>query len=189
MHPSTQSSFPHVLSQRSGSIIAIGAVFTALGIFAIVLPAAATLAVELLIGWLLLVSGISGLVFSWHMRVRSDWWMTGLVAALTTVLGLIFLLSPRTGIASLTLLIVALFLVEGVFTVAWAFRLRGVTATWSWIALSGAMSIVVALLIWSGWPGSSAWAIGLLVGINFLSTGVSILMLGLALRALRNPRG
>lgn len=161
-------------------ILVYGLIFTVLGILAIVVPAAATLATELLVAWLLIFSGAAGLIFSWNIRAAFDWWYTALLFLLTLVLGLIFLFFPAAGIATLTLLLVALFLVEGVVSLLLAFRVRSHIANWGWLLFSGVASLLIALIILSGWPGSAAWAIGLLVGINLLSTGIALIMLSLA---------
>lgn len=172
------------LARQWKGILINGIVFTLLGVIAIILPGAATLATELLVGWLLLLGGIAGLYYSWNMRNTDGWWQTGLIFLLTTLLGLLFLLFPAVGITTLTLLLISLFFVEGVLSLLYAWRLREETRAWGWLVFSGVCSLLVALIILSGWPGSSIWAIGLLVGINLLSSGISLIVVALSARKL-----
>jgi uncharacterized membrane protein HdeD (DUF308 family) len=86
---------------------------------------------------------------------------------------------PFTGIITLTILLAALFLAEGVLEVIMAMRVRPHEG-WGWLLISGLIAIVVGVMIAAELPGSAAWAIGLLAGINLLSTGVSFVVLALA---------
>jgi len=88
---------------------------------------------------------------------------------------------PFTGIITLTILLAALFLAEGVLEVIMAVRVRPHEG-WAWLLLSGLVAVAVGLLIAYELPSSAAWAIGLLAGVNLLSTGVSFIVLALAAR-------
>ncbi len=155
----------------------IGAVFLGLGVLAIAVPAAMTLAFEILIALLLLVWGAAGLGFAAMLRPARGWGGMALFSALVLALGLVFLASPRAGIATLTLLLTAVFLIEGTGSVLIGLKLRGQMPGWGWIVFSGLSALALGALILAGWPGSAAWVLGLLVGLNFLTTGVSLLAL------------
>lgn len=158
-----------------------GAAFLALGLAAIALPAWATVAVEQLVAALLLVWGAAGIGFALSMRPAAEWRMTAAIFAGVLVLGAIFLIFPRDGIETMTILLVAVFLIEGIATVTIGFGMRAVLPNWSFLVVSGLASLGLGVLILTGWPGTAAWTLGLLTGINFLSNGVTLILLGRAI--------
>ena len=160
-----------------------GAAFLALGLAAIVLPAWATVAVEQLVAALLLVWGAAGISFALSMRPAAEWRMTAALFAGVMVLGAIFLIFPRDGIETMTMLLVAVFLIEGIATLTIGFGRRAVLPNWSFLVVSGLASLGLGVLILTGWPGTVAWTLGLLTGINFLSNGVTLILLGRAIGA------
>lgn len=162
----------------SRSLTWTGAAFLALGLAAIVLPAWATVAVEQLVAALLLVWGAAGISFALSMRPAAEWRMTAALFAGVMVLGAIFLIFPRSGIETMTMLLVAVFLIEGIATLTIGFGMRAVLPNWSFLVVSGLASLGLGVLILTGWPGTIAWTLGLLTGINFLSNGVTMMLLG-----------
>jgi uncharacterized membrane protein HdeD (DUF308 family) len=85
------------------------------------------------------------------------------------------------GVASLTLLLASLFLIEAVFDIVLYAKLRPAQGS-SWILLDGLVTLVLSILIWAHWPSSSAWAIGTLVGVSMIVSGVARVMMSLAVR-------
>ena len=166
-----------------------GVVMIILGVLAVALPMAATLVIELFIGWLFLISGIIGLValFSVH-NVPAFLW--GLVtAALLTAAGVMLVWNPVAGALSLTLVLAALFVAEGVFQIAPSYGYRHVMrASWGWLLVSGIADLVLAFVIIIGWPISAAWALGLLAGVNLLTSGFAIVMAAMAGRRVAEQR-
>lgn len=156
----------------------IGIVFVVIGMLAILLPALATLASEILIAWTLLLWGAVGLWFAWEMRPASEWRYAAGAFGITLLLGLVFLLFPRVGIETMTVLMIVVFLMEGVVSILLGLRLSGQLRNWGWMAFSGLCSLIVGLVILIGWPGTATWTLGLLLGVNFLTTGLSLVMLG-----------
>jgi uncharacterized membrane protein HdeD (DUF308 family) len=158
-----------------------GVVMIILGVLAVALPMAATLAIELFVGWLFLISGIIGLValFSVHDAPAFLW---GLVtAALSVAAGVMLIWNPVAGALSLTLVLVALFIAEGVFQIATSMGYRHVmAASWGWLLVSGISDLVLAAVIILGWPISAVWALGLLVGVNLLTSGWALVMAAFA---------
>ncbi len=159
-------------------LTAIGIVFAVIGLLAILLPALATLAAELLIAWMLVLWGAVGLWFAWEMRPEREWRYAAGAFGITLLLGVVFLLFPRAGIETMTILMMIVFLMEGVVSILLGLRLSGQLRNWGWMAFSGVCSLIVGLIILLGWPGTAAWALGLLMGVNFLTTGISLVMLG-----------
>jgi uncharacterized membrane protein HdeD (DUF308 family) len=165
------------------TMILVGGIFIILGFMAIVLPIWATLAVEQLVAGLLLVWGAAGIGFALSMRPMSEWRITAATFAMVLVIGAIFLVFPQDGVATLTFILIAAFLIEGVVSILFALRLRETMPQWGWMLFSGLAALLLGLMILSGWPGTKAWTLGLLVGLNFLTSGVSLIALAVALRS------
>ncbi len=160
-----------------------GVVLLVLGATAVVLPAIATLAVTILIGWLFLVSGIIGLITTFWMRNAPGFWWALLSAVLGIVVGLMLLASPLTGAFSLTLVLVAFFLIEGVASIMFALDHRKETSgQWGWMLASGIIDLALAIMIFAGLPSTAAWAVGLLVGINMIFGGSALIAMALHAR-------
>jgi uncharacterized membrane protein HdeD (DUF308 family) len=159
-----------------------GIVLALLGLIAIVAPPIATLAFELIIGWLFLISGIVGLVTTFWMRNAPGFWWSLLSAVVAIAAGLVLLGWPVNGTLSLTFVLIAFFLIEGIVTIMYAIDHRNqLSSRWGWMLASGVVDLVLAGIIFAGLPGSAAWALGLLVGINLVFGGTA--MIGMALAA------
>jgi len=163
--------------------LAEGIVLVLLGIAALLLPLIAGLAVTILFGWLFLALGVVGLITTFSMRHAPGFIWSLISAILTIALGLALLIFPGLGLISLTYLLIAFFVVEGIVTIMYALEhKRELTQRWGWMLLSGVVDLVVAVLILAGLPGSFAWALGVIVGINLLFGGASMLAMALAAR-------
>ena len=161
-----------------------GIVLVLLGAAAIVIPPIATLAIELIVGWLFLISGIVGLVMTFVMRQAPGFWWSLFSAILAIAAGVVLLGWPASGVVSLTLLLIVFFIMEGVATIMYALdHKRELSGRWGFVLASGIVDLVLAAIIFAGLPGTAAWAIGLLVGINMLFGGAALI--GLALHARR----
>lgn len=161
-----------------------GIVLVILGAVAILVPALATITFTILIGWLFLISGVVGLITTlWmHKRVPGFWWSL-LSAIIGIVAGLVLLLWPLSGLFSLTLLLIAFFIVEGIASIMYAIEHRNqLSGRWGWMLLSGIVDLILAAIIIAGLPGTALWALGLLVGINLLFGGVALIGMALAAR-------
>lgn len=158
-----------------------GIALIVLGGVAIVVPAVFSLAITVLIGILLLVGGAVRL---WRCLRGGDsgshlWHV--LAAALAVIAGILLLVNPAEGVLTLTVILIALFLAEGVSKGIAAIGMRPAPG-WFWVLISGLVDIVLGVVLWLGLPGSALWAIGLLVGISLLFTGWTAVMLSGALR-------
>lgn len=172
------------LADSWGFLLAEGIILVLLGAAAIIIPPIATLAIELLVGWLFLISGIVGLVTTFMMRQAPGFWWSLFSAVLAVAAGVVLLVWPLSGVLSLTLLLVAFFILEGVATIMYALdHKRELSGRWGWLLASGIVDLALAAIIFAGLPGTAAWAIGLLVGINMLFGGAALI--GLALHARR----
>src|SRR3954454_3954708 len=162
-----------------------GILLAVLGLAAMIVPPLASLAVTIFLGWMFLISGIAGLVVTFWARQMPGFWWSLFSAALAVLAGLVLLARPAQGILTLTIVVGAYFLAEGVVTIMYALEhRRELSERWGWLIVSGIMDLVIAFIIVAGLPDSSQWAIGLLVGINLVLGGAS--MVGMALAA-RKP--
>lgn len=171
-----------VLRQHWRGIRITGLVLLVLGVLAVVLPLAAALAIDLLLGWLLLVGGVVLSVQAFRIPPSGRfWWQLG-IGVLNVLAGLLLLLNPMQGVLTLTVMLSVLFLVEGAYKVMLALPLRAVRG-WVWLLVSGLVALLLGVLILSGLPGSAAWALGLMVGINLLFTGLALVSLAQTVRS------
>jgi uncharacterized membrane protein HdeD (DUF308 family) len=160
-----------------------GIVLVVLGILAILIPMAASIAVTIILGWLFLVSGVVGLVTTFWARHAPGFWWALVSAVLATAAGIVLLLWPVSGVVSLTLLLIVFFIIEGVASIMYAFEhKKDLSSRWVWMLVSGIIDLILAALIWTGLPGTAAWALGLLVGINMLFGGTSLIAMALHAR-------
>ena len=160
-----------------------GIVLALLGLAAMIVPPLASLAVTIFLGWMFLISGIAGLVVSYWAREMPGFWWSLISAALAVLAGGILLARPMQAMLTLTIVVGAYFLAEGVTTIMYALEhRRELSERWSWMLIAGAMDIIIAGLIVAGLPGSAEWAIGLLAGINLLFGGATLIGVALASR-------
>jgi len=174
-----------IIKKASGWFIGMAIVFILLGMMAIIEPGVASLAIAILVGWLLIFGGVAHLVaaFTGSGAGRVIWQvLIGIVYALG---GVYFLTHPLLALGTLTLLLAVIILAEGIFEVIAYFRMRGEGGS-GWLLVNGLITLLLGGLIWFHWPSSSVWAIGILVGVNLLMTGMSRLMFGFAARQLAN---
>jgi uncharacterized membrane protein HdeD (DUF308 family) len=160
-----------------------GILLVIFGLAAIVVPPAASLAVTILLGWLFLISGIAGLALTFWAREMPGFWWSLISAALAVLAGIVLLAQPAQGTLTLTIVVGAYFLAEGVATIMYALEhRRELSGRWSWMLIAGLMDLLIAVIIITGLPGSALWAIGLLVGINLLFGGATLIGVALAAR-------
>ena len=172
-----------IAKQSLGWSIALSVLMIIAGLLAIVVPAAAGIAVTILVGWLLVFSGAAHLVFAWHTRTTGGFLWELLLGLAYIVVGAYVLARPVAGLASLTLALAIYLFAEAVLEFMLGFRLRPMAGS-TWLLLDGVITLILAILIWRSWPSSSPWAIGTLVGISMLFSGVSRLMLSMGARSL-----
>jgi uncharacterized membrane protein HdeD (DUF308 family) len=160
-----------------------GILLAVLGLAAMIAPLIASLAFTIFLGWMFLISGVAGLAMTFWARQMPGFWWSLLSAALAVAAGLVLLARPAQGVLTLTIVIGAYFLAEGVTTIMYALEhRRELSERWSWMLFSGLLDILIAVMIIAGLPGSAEWAIGLLVGINLLFGGASLIGMALAAR-------
>lgn len=174
---------PGVAKKITGWYIAAAVLFIVLGIFAIIEPGVAGLGVTLLVGWLLIFGAVAHFITAFKGGGAKQVIFQVLVGIVYLIGGLYFLTHTIMAVGTLTLLLAGIILAEGVVEVVAYFRMKGDGAS-GWLLLNGIITLLLGGLIWFHWPSSSIWAIGTLVGVNLLMTGITRLMFGLAARKL-----
>ena len=160
-----------------------GVLMIVLGVLAVATPAFATLTVDIYVGWLFLISGVLGLIAMFSARNVPGFLWTLVTALLSIVVGGVLLWKPAEGAVSLTIVLTAFFIVEGIFQAVAAFTYRdAMPSSWGWLLASGLADLALAAIIIAGWPGTAAWVLGLLVGVNLLTTGWAVVMVALGAR-------
>lgn len=179
-----QSRVNAALREHWKAFLIEGILLAILGLAAIIVPPLASLAVTIFLGWLFLISGIAGLALTfWARRLPGFWWSL-ISAVLALAVGFLLLTRPTQGTLTLTIVVGVYFLAEGVATIMYALEhRRELSQRWSWLLVGGLMDIIVAGIIIAGLPASALWAIGLLVGINLLFGGATLIGVALAAHA------
>ena len=178
-----QSEMRASVSEHWKAFLFEGILLVVLGLAAMILPPLASLAITIFLGWMFLISGIAGLALTFWARQMPGFWWSLISAALAVLAGIVLLARPVQGVLTLTIVVGAYFLAEGVTTIMYALEhRRELSERWSWLLFAGILDILIAGMIIAGLPGSAEWAIGLLVGINLLFGGASLIGMALAAR-------
>ncbi|MEJ2625483.1 MAG: HdeD family acid-resistance protein [Pseudolabrys sp.] len=171
------------LHEHWGLFLAEGIVLLILGAAAILIPPLASIAVTIILGWVFLVSGVVGLFTTFRMRAAPGFWWALISGVLGIVVGIMLLASPLRALVPLTILLVAFFIIEGVASIMYALEhKRELSGRWGWMLVSGVVDLILAAVIFAGLPGTAAWAIGLLVGINMIFGGAALIAMALHAR-------
>jgi uncharacterized membrane protein HdeD (DUF308 family) len=171
------------LHEHWGLFLAEGIILVILGLLAIIVPPLASLAVTIFIGWLFVISGIAGLIMTFMARRAPGFWWSLISAVIALIAGALLLWQPVLGVLSLTFVLIAFFLIDGILSIILAIEhRRELVGRWGWILLSGIVDLIIAIIIWAGLPGTAAWALGLLVGIDLVFGGTALIMVALHAR-------
>ncbi len=158
------------------SIMFEGALFTFLGALALIIPSLFSLTFELVVGWLFLIGGAIQLYRAVQSNAAPGFWMFTLSALLAMVFGVLMIFHPLAGLVALTTIIAVFFIMEGIVKIIYAFQIQSF-ASWGWVLVSGICSLLIAMLVFSNWPTSSAWFIGILIGVYLIINGVALMMM------------
>jgi uncharacterized membrane protein HdeD (DUF308 family) len=160
-----------------------GILLTVLGMLAILLPAVASLAATLIFGWILLLSGGMGLVTTMRARHAPGFGWSLLSALIGLVAGVLLLARPVLGTLSLTAVLIAFLMAEGVVSIFYATEHRkSFSAGWAWMLASGLLDLVLAVILLAGLPGTAVWALGVLLGVNMIVGGAALISMALQAR-------
>ena len=184
----TRLDMGEIMRKHWKALLIEGILLVILGLLAIALPLLASIAITLFLGWMFLISGVAGLILTiWARQVPGFWWSI-LSALLSLAAGVLLIGWPGQGVISLTLVLGVFFVMEGVASIMYALEhRRELTGRWGWMIAAGVLDLVISAMIITGLPGSASWAIGLLVGINLVFGGATLI--GMALAARNAPSG
>lgn len=178
-----QSAMSQTVKAHWKAFLFEGILLAVLGIAALILPPLASLAIAIFLGWMFLISGIGGLIVTYWARSTPGFWWSLISAALAVLAGMLLLARPMQAVLTLTIVLGACFLAEGVATIMYALEhRRELSGRWSWLLIAGLVDIAISFMVIAGLPSSAEWAIGILVGINLLFGGATLIGMALAAR-------
>jgi uncharacterized membrane protein HdeD (DUF308 family) len=178
---STQS-FPEEIKKHATWNIFTGILTAVLGCFLIVYPMATATITTVLLGWTLIFVGVTHFVFALYSRTIGNFFLKILFSLLFGICGIALAFFPIAGVAALTGVIGTLLLIQAAVLAATAFQVRPI-AGWGWFLLDAGTNLLLGSLIIKQWPSSSVWAIGTLVGISVLMSGISRIMIATKIRS------
>jgi uncharacterized membrane protein HdeD (DUF308 family) len=183
--PDFGAAFRKSVQEHWRAFLIEGIVLVVLGLAAIALPPIAGIATAVVLGWLFLIGGVVGLIATFNQKNAPGFWWALISAAIAVLAGGVLLANPAAGVATLTYVLIAFFVIDGVIIMVMAFEhRRELSGRWEWMMLGGVMDLVLAAIIIAGLPGTLAWALGLLVGIDLLFGGFSLIAMAMSAKNL-----
>lgn len=170
-----------VVRQASTVSILWGILLVIFGVVAAGMPLLAAIALNVLIAWLIVLAGVVHLILGFRAHSAGNMIWKVLVGIAYMFFGVYLLTHPVLGVVSLTLVLASLFLVEGILDIVLFFSMRALQGS-GFVLADGIVTLILGLLIYMHWPSSSAWAIGTLVGVSMIMSGIARVMLSLAVR-------
>jgi uncharacterized membrane protein HdeD (DUF308 family) len=158
-----------------------GVLLVVAGMLAIISPVISSAAVVVLLGWLLIISGVLQGLSLVGARQVPHFWLQLISVMLAILVGLLFLRDPAQGMLTIALLLIVFFMMEGISKVVFALTIRPFPH-WGWVLTSGLVGILLALILWASLPTPAVWMIGLLLGVNLISVGAAIAYLAWQVR-------
>jgi uncharacterized membrane protein HdeD (DUF308 family) len=169
------------VKQASTWSILWGIALIVFGALAVGSPFLAAIAVNVFVAWLIVLAGVVHLVLAFHAHGAGSLIWKLLVGLAYICFGGYLIAHPVLGVATLTLVLGSLFLVEGILDIVMFFKMRSLRGA-NWVLIDGIITLLLGMLIYMQWPSSSAWAIGTLVGASMIISGVTRVMLSRAVR-------
>jgi uncharacterized membrane protein HdeD (DUF308 family) len=170
-----------IIKKAAGASIGWGVVMILLGVLALFLPLATGIGVSIAVGWIIVFGGIAYVASAFSARGAGSFLWRLLIGVVYILGGLYLAFHPGLALASLTLAMALMFFFEGVLETVLFFQFRTLPGS-GWVLFDGLVSLFLAYLIWRPWPGSSIWAIGTILGINLITSGLTRLMYSVAAR-------
>jgi uncharacterized membrane protein HdeD (DUF308 family) len=170
-----------VVKRASGWSIALGILMIVAGVLAIADSLTAGVVVVIFVAWMAIFNGVVQIVYGFRAETGGRLVLEILLGLLYIVAGGFILMHPAGGLLALTLIIASFLVVYGVFAIVLAFQLRPHKG-WGWVLFDALITLLLGCLIWAHWPLNSEWVVGTLLGISFIVSGVSRLMISMAVR-------
>jgi|SRR5579863_411982 len=171
----------NIVRQASNTSIVWGVLLVVFGMVAIGAPFLAAVAVNIAVAWLIVLAGAVHLMLGVRAHGAGSMIWKLLVGLAYLGFGVYLILHPVLGVVSLTLVLASLFLIEGILDIVLFFNMRPLGGS-TWVLVDGIVTLLLGLMIYMQWPSSAAWAIGTLVGVSMIISGVTRVMLSLAVR-------
>jgi uncharacterized membrane protein HdeD (DUF308 family) len=160
------------VKNRTAWSMFMGVLITILGVFLIAYPLFTATVTTVLLGWVFIFAGVAEVIFALHSTTPGNFFLKLLLGIVYGIAGIFLAAAPLVGVAALTLLLGALFLIQAGMVTALAFEVRPAEG-WGWFLFDGIIAFAVGVLIFAKWPWSSLWAIGTLVGVAILMRGIA----------------
>ena len=173
------------LRHKWGWFLALGVALIVLGVIALGMIPVATFAAVMVLGWLLVFSGIVEAVHGFQVHRWGGMFLHLAGGVLGVLIGLLIVTHPVAGALAWTLLFASFFTVVGLFRLVAAIRLK--FPNWGWAAFDGTVTTLLGILLGAGWPGSGLWFLGFAVGVSLVLRGWSAVMLALTIRSIARP--
>jgi uncharacterized membrane protein HdeD (DUF308 family) len=170
-----------IVRQASKASMVWGILLVVFGMVAIGSPFLAAVAVNIAVAWLIVLAGVVHIMLGVRAHGAGSMIWKLLVGLAYLAFGVYLITHPVLGVASLTLVLASLFLIEGILDLVLFFSMRPLGGS-SWVLVDGIITLLLGLMIYRQWPSSAAWAIGTLVGVSMIVSGVTRVMLSLAVR-------
>jgi uncharacterized membrane protein HdeD (DUF308 family) len=170
------------IKNRSAWSVVMGLLTTGLGVFLIVYPLATAAITTVLLGWALIFVGIFQFVFALHSQTVGKFFLRAFLSVLYGLCGIALALFPMEGVVALTALLGTLLLIHAGVATATAFQMRPVEG-WGWFLFDALASLLLGILMFAKWPAASVWAIGTLIGVSVLTSGISRMMIATKIRS------
>jgi uncharacterized membrane protein HdeD (DUF308 family) len=169
------------IKEATGMSIGMAVALIVLGFLAVLLPFAAGIGLSILVGWIVVFSGFAHMAYAFTAKGAGAFLWRTLVGIAYVIGGLYLAFHPGIALVSLTLLIAAIFLAEGVLELVLFFQFRALPGS-GWLLFDGVVTMLLAYVIWRPWRISSTWVIGTIVGVNLIMSGFTRLMYSVAAR-------
>lgn len=170
----------HAMRRNWGWFLALGILEILIGGAAVAWSVLATIATVVFFGWFLLVGGVLSAVHAFWRKQWRGFFLDLVIGILYAVAGFVIIANPAASAVLLTLPIAMFLLIAGIFRIVVA--LSGHLEHWGWVLLNGVITVALGVMIWSAWPISGLWVIGMFIGIDMLVYGWSLVMMSLMLK-------
>ncbi len=171
------------IKRVSGWSIALGVLMIVLGIIAMLAPWEFGIVIALIIGWMAIFNGVAQIIYGIRTHSGGRTVLEIVLGLIYVVAGVYLLMHPVPGLLVITLFLASFLIVYGIFALVLAFHMRPLSG-WGWVLFDAIITILLGILIWAHWPSSSDWVVGTLFGISIFVSGVTRLMMSLAIRRL-----
>jgi uncharacterized membrane protein HdeD (DUF308 family) len=169
------------IKRASGWSMALGVLMMVLGIIAMLAPWEFGIVIALIIGWMAIFNGVAQIIYAVRTHSGGRTILEVILGLIYIVAGIYLLLHPVPGLLVITIFLASLLIVYGIFALALAFHMRPLPG-WGWVLFDAIVTILLGILIWAHWPMNSEWVVGTLFGISIFVSGVTRLMMSLAIR-------